>query len=459
MPKFNPFALGGLNWYRVSLRTYQGCFAEIVPKVNGAIMAKSDFSSRSKRVGLNRGSDWTETVFAGLYLVYRRGIGPQAGSWRARRRKLGSTSYEATPLGVADDLVEPDGKDVLDYDQAIAAARKWADDLGRAATRAAVMGTPATKLTVGDALDHYLEDLERKGRQTETARGIIRAHIRPRWGEVRIEALLKRDLQEWLSTLAQAPRRRTGQKFSAAGSWGDDGPTEEQLRARKVTANRIFAVLSAALNRAAQDGVIPEDPAPWRIVHQFGRVKQARTRFLSIDEQRRLVAACPKDFGSLVQAALHTGSRLGPLTRLAAQDLNSQAGTLFLLRDKGEKSRHLVLAAEGLTFFKAAAKGKTASELVFRRADGAEWTKEMTRLLISTACEAAGIEFLTFHELRHTYASTLVNAGVPLAFVAAQLGHVDTRMVELHYGHLANSAVAESIRRLTPTLGLDKKKR
>ena len=48
----------------------------------------------------------------------------------------------------------------------------------------------------------------------------------------------------------------------------------------------------------------------------------------------------------------------------------------------------------------------------------------------------------------------LVNAGCPLAYVAAQLGHSDTRMVEKHYGHLAPSALADSIRALMPKLGL-----
>lgn len=43
---------------------------------------------------------------------------------------------------------------------------------------------------------------------------------------------------------------------------------------------------------------------------------------------------------------------------------------------------------------------------------------------------------------------------VPLAFVAAQLGHADTRMVEKHYGHLAPSAMADAIRALAPKLGI-----
>jgi integrase len=59
----------------------------------------------------------------------------------------------------------------------------------------------------------------------------------------------------------------------------------------------------------------------------------------------------------------------------------------------------------------------------------------------------------SFHGLRHTYASALVNAGVPLAYVAAQLGHTDTRMVERHYGHLAPSAMAAAIRAAMPAIG------
>jgi integrase len=48
----------------------------------------------------------------------------------------------------------------------------------------------------------------------------------------------------------------------------------------------------------------------------------------------------------------------------------------------------------------------------------------------------------------------LVNAGCPLAFVAEQLGHSDTRMVEKHYGHLAPTAKADAIRAAMPKQGL-----
>jgi hypothetical protein len=44
--------------------------------------------------------------------------------------------------------------------------------------------------------------------------------------------------------------------------------------------------------------------------------------------------------------------------------------------------------------------------------------------------------------------------GVPLAVIAAQLGHADTRMVEKHYGHLSPSCVADTVRAAFGSLGI-----
>ena len=64
------------------------------------------------------------------------------------------------------------------------------------------------------------------------------------------------------------------------------------------------------------------------------------------------------------------------------------------------------------------------------------------------------MDSLTFHELRHIYASRLVMKGVPLAVVAVQLGHSDTRMVEKHYGHMAPSYVADTVRAAFGSIGV-----
>ena len=61
---------------------------------------------------------------------------------------------------------------------------------------------------------------------------------------------------------------------------------------------------------------------------------------------------------------------------------------------------------------------------------------------------------VSLHTLRHTHGSHLAMNGVPMAVIAKQLGHADTRMTEKHYAHLAPSYVAQTIRANFPVLGL-----
>jgi integrase len=71
------------------------------------------------------------------------------------------------------------------------------------------------------------------------------------------------------------------------------------------------------------------------------------------------------------------------------------------------------------------------------------------------ACERAKIKpAISFHVLRHTHGSTLAMRAVPIAVIAEQSGHADTRMTEKHYAHLAPSYVADTIRAHFPVLGI-----
>src|SRR6266576_5235451 len=69
-----------------------------------------------------------------------------------------------------------------------------------------------------------------------------------------------------------------------------------------------------------------------------------------------------------------------------------------------------------------------------------------SRRPMAEACERARIKpAISFHILRHTWASHAVMNSMPLMVVAKNIGHADTRMVEKHYGHLAPSFIADAI--------------
>ena len=95
---------------------------------------------------------------------------------------------------------------------------------------------------------------------------------------------------------------------------------------------------------------------------------------------------------------------------------------------------------------------KRCSRKDMKNADG--WLKDDVKTPMKRACRNAQIEPLCFHELRHTYASSLIAVGIPLMVVSQQLGHTSTRMVEQHYGHLAPSTSKATIRALAPQLGI-----
>jgi integrase len=98
---------------------------------------------------------------------------------------------------------------------------------------------------------------------------------------------------------------------------------------------------------------------------------------------------------------------------------------------------------------------KDPNDFALVKADGTQWQKSEQHRRIHEACAAASImPTVTFHGIRHTFASLLVTAGVPLAFVAEALGHSDTRMVSKHYAHLAPNVVHDAIRANLPSFGV-----
>jgi integrase len=97
---------------------------------------------------------------------------------------------------------------------------------------------------------------------------------------------------------------------------------------------------------------------------------------------------------------------------------------------------------------------------MFRRDGGGAWARSDQARPMKEACARAKIApAITFHILRHTWASLAVMASVPLMVVAKNLGHSDTRMVEKHYGHLAPSFITEAIRAGAPRYGVKDDKR
>jgi integrase len=285
---------------------------------------------------------------------------------------------------------------------------------------------------VRDAMADYLAHMASRGQQTRDTEWRIEARILPQLGDVEVAALTTDQLQRWHADLAKDGRR-----------------------ASRATANRILNILKAALSRAWRLGKVPSNDA-WRRVEPFENVGNARLRFLTLAEAQRLVNACDPDFKRLVRAALQTGCRYGELCRLEVADFDPDNGTLTIRQSKSGKSRHVVLTDEGAALFSQWTAGRAGQEILLLKATGEPWTKGAQTQLMREACAYAKITPpISFHGLRHTWASLSIMAGMPLPVVSANLGHADGRMVSKHYGHMAPSYLADEIRRSAPRFGLE----
>jgi len=361
-----------------------------------------------------------------------------AGTWWMRIY-LGAQKYRFEPIGTADDLSDADGVAILDFWQAQAKVRE-------APRRATTKGP----LTVADVVNDYVAFLEAHKKSAIDVRRRMDAHVLPVLGDIECSALTAERVHKWHLALARQPamlRTARGAKRQYRKVVDDDG---DNARARKVSANRVLAMLRAALNRAWRAGKISSDLA-WRRVQPFKSVEIARQRFLTVAEAQRLINACDPDFRALVRAALETGCRYGELTRLTVADLNLQTGTLTVQQSKSGRPRHVVLTDEGRDFFGRLCAGRAGHEVMLRHDDGSPWKSTQQSRRMREACERAHISpAIPFHGLRHSWASLAVMAGMPLMVVARNLGHVDLRMVQEHYGHLASDYVADVIRAHAP---------
>jgi integrase len=378
------------------------------------------------------GNPYYRLLAKGLHIGYRKGV--RGGVWVVRRNL--PSGYVAETIGTADDVADADGMSVFNFWQA--RERAWA--VSKALR-------PGGNYKVRDAVADYL-DQKLKGRASyNDTRGRLEAYALPALGDRLVDKLTAEELRKWHRALADAPKRVRG------GTRDVNGGDTDALRRRQVSANRILGQLKAALNFAFENSKAASD-SEWRRVKPFKDVNQSRASYLTLAQCKRLINAADPEFRLLVRAALETGARYSHITRLRVGDFNPDSGTLHVRPQsrpgKQGKGFHIVLTDDGREFFSDLVAGRASGEPILRR----EWKASQQQRPMKVACSRAKIEPpVGFNQLRHTWASHAVMGGMPLPVVAKNLGHTDTRMVERHYGHLAPSYVAETVRKHAPKFG------
>lgn len=400
----------------------------------------SKLDSRSARALLPmRTAPYWHTIALGRSLGYRKGS--KGGSWLAKyRTRTGERLHRA--LGPADDALDADTSDVMSFGMAQVEARNWFATLDRNS------GRRPESYTIGKALDDYMAAFTGKSR--DKTQYTIDRYLKPQFANLQVVDLTTERLADFMTDLAT---RRSVYRANKKGKRKERPLRDDAARVQKANANRVFAPLRAALNRAFVMGKVPDDTS-WRRVKPFPKVSAPRIRYFLQPEIYRLIEVAPDWFRPLIQAALLTGGRWSELYKAKVRDVDLMNGVILFPETKSGKPRYVHLSDEGINLFRDICVGKATHDLVFRNQHGRELgTSHQIRPMHET-CVAAGVEPGGFHILRHTYGSRLAMAGVPMAVIAEALGHADERITRKHYAHLCPSYVRDAVRAGLGNLGI-----
>lgn len=208
------------------------------------------------------------------------------------------------------------------------------------------------------------------------------------------------------------------------------------------TVNRYRSLVSSIYSFAVRTGRVQVNPVAR--VKRF-RENGGRVRYLKQDEEARLrlaiAATCP-DREAEFNLALYTGMRRGEQFKLKWADVDLERGILTVNGKTGQ--RHIVVNSSASA---ALEKLKTGANSSFVCPEATAEAKRDNRRWFENAVKKAGLENFHWHDLRHTFASRLVMAGVDIRTVQELVGHKSILMT-MRYAHLSpdhRQAAAEKI--------------
>lgn len=276
---------------------------------------------------------------------------------------------------------------------------------------------PPAERSVSVVLDGYLVDRQPVVRAYATLEACAKA-LKRHLGDLLPEHLTKERCRFY-----QARRRAEGHMV---------GPKD--ARRKKPTQDgtilRELLMLRAALKWAQEEKWIAERPKI-----EVPRQPPPRDRWLTREEADRLLAAAiAPHVRTFLALALHTAARAGALLELTWDRVNLDTKLIDLGLAPGGKGRAVVpINDDLLAVLRETRALATCSYVVEHGGAPVVSVKTGTR----AAVRRAGLAKVTPHILRHTAATWMVQAGVPIQEVARYLGHADSKLTERVYAHHA----------------------
>ncbi|MBD3285296.1 tyrosine-type recombinase/integrase [candidate division WOR-3 bacterium] len=216
-------------------------------------------------------------------------------------------------------------------------------------------------------------------------------------------------------------------------------------KVKPASVNREIALLKRMFSRAKDWGYTDKNPASK--VKLF-KEPPGRIRYLTIEERRLLLEECEGMLFAIVLTALETGMRKGELQRLTWDVVDFDRRNIKVLMSKNNESRILPISDLLVPVLQKLYIARRGA-YVFSKPDGSPYGN--WRKAFETAKQKAGIKDFRFHDLRHTFASYLVMAGVDIRTVQVLMGHKTIRMT-MRYSHLSQAHLLDAVNKVGTNL-------
>ena len=281
----------------------------------------------------------------------------------------------------------------------------------------------------------YLPHVKLRKRSWRVDERIARQHLSPTFGGRRLADIQRHEVENWLYRLSS----------------GGLAP---------ATCNRILAVFKTICSLAAMRGLLPAGQTRCGGVSPY-KIHTQRERYLTQDEAQRLMRALEKSDrpeAFAIRLLLLTGGRKNEILKARWENVRPDQRLLTVPLSKSGRPRHILLSEEAIKVLRALPRSPGNPWLFPGHAPGKPlsdlynfWNKLRREL---------GLADVRIHDLRHTFASFLVNAGHSLYEAQKMLGHGDPRTT-MRYAHLGQAsllAAAETVSGFFTASGRDGEK-
>jgi len=208
--------------------------------------------------------------------------------------------------------------------------------------------------------------------------------------------------------------------------------------AAPASINRELSMLSVAFNVAIKEWEwLKENP-----VSMVSKEKEnnARDRWLTEEEERCLVGNSPEWLREIIIFSLNTGLRQGELISLEWLRVDIAKKTILIDKTKNGEKRTIPLNKNALKVINEMSRVRNIKNgYVFRNRDGGKVNSVSLGVAFRSSLEKAKITNFRFHDLRHCFATHMVQKGIDLYKISKLLGHKDLKMTQRYAHHYPES--------------------